>query len=436
MRGDNLCGGVTVMNYKWHRYKVKGIDAETKKVGTLTVTSRDKKSAEKILKKQGLNPPYEFKEIGFAEPTQAQLDYASNLGLVIVQGMNRNDVSALISRKEDDDEPASEELKQFAYIKNIHFSPFIGENALRDILQSELENGDLKAFEKQFPEPVENDDVTEEIVPPVDNFVDGGIYDESYSIDGQNGKVRLNYYSVVIKRGGSKTDLIIPFKDIEDIHVGISKSFFELNYIRFVRAADDKTYYKPSDLPKSESAVTFADNKYLAVCERIKQRLEVLGKKFTPTGNYTNQGSSNTDNSTWHYFKLGLKIGVLLVLGFIILLVMPSHERRNKSENVPPPAPKVEEKVKSSEPEMSTTENIYNSKMAIQRMTGMEVTDFWAMQFGESLTADKTMIMTQGAIELNNDGVKRLFWCHFDAGNKALLRLKIDGELIYTAIGW
>ena len=342
MRGDNHSVGVTVMNYKWHRYKVKGIDAETKKVGTLTVTSRDKKSAEKILKKQGLNPPYEFKEIGFAEPTQAQLDYASNLGLVIVQGMNRNDVSALISRKEDDDEPASEELKQFAYIKNIHFSPFIGENALRDILQSELENGDLKAFEKQFPEPVENDDVTEEIEPPpVNDFVDGGIYDESYSIDGHNGKVRLNYYSVVIKRGNSP-DLIIPFKDIEDIHIGVSKSFFEYHYIRFVRATDDKTYYEPSDLPKSESAVTFADNKYLAVCERIKQRLEVLGKKFTPTGNYTNQGSSNTDKSTWHYFKLGLKIGVLLVLGFIILLVMPSHERRNKSENVTPPAPKVE----------------------------------------------------------------------------------------------
>ena len=63
------------------------------------------------------------------------------------------------------------------------------------------------------------------------------------------------------------------------------------------------------------------------------------------------------EKSTWHYFKLGLKVGVVLVAGFIIFLVMPLHERRNKSENIPQPVPKVEEELKPSEPEMSTTES-------------------------------------------------------------------------------
>lgn len=84
----------------------------------------------------------------------------------------------------------------------------------------------------------------------------------------------------------------------------------------------------------------------------------------------------------------------------------------------------------------STTDNIYASKMAIQQLTGRRITDFWVMEYGEGLTADKTMIMTKGAVELNNDGVKRLFWCHFRANDLTLMRLKIDSQLIFSALGW
>ena len=84
----------------------------------------------------------------------------------------------------------------------------------------------------------------------------------------------------------------------------------------------------------------------------------------------------------------------------------------------------------------STTDNIYASKISIQTLTGRQITDFWVMEYGESLTADKSMIMTKGAVELNNDGVKRLFWCHFNAQNLTLLRLKIDGQVLFSTLGW
>lgn len=84
----------------------------------------------------------------------------------------------------------------------------------------------------------------------------------------------------------------------------------------------------------------------------------------------------------------------------------------------------------------ATTENIYASKVVIQQLTGRKVTDFWATEYGEGLTADKTLIMTKGAVELNNDGIKRLFWCHFRASDRALMRLKIDGTVLFTALGW
>lgn len=82
------------------------------------------------------------------------------------------------------------------------------------------------------------------------------------------------------------------------------------------------------------------------------------------------------------------------------------------------------------------TENIHASKMAIQRITGRQVTDFYSLSYDERLSPDKSVLMTQGAVELNNDGIKRLFWCHFDARNLALLRLKIDSQLLYSVIGW
>lgn len=82
-----------------------------------------------------------------------------------------------------------------------------------------------------------------------------------------------------------------------------------------------------------------------------------------------------------------------------------------------------------------TTENIFATRTAIQRVTGRQITDFYSLSYDERLSPDKTVLMTQGAVELNGDGIKRLFWCHFDARNLTLLRLKIDSQLLYSVIG-
>ena len=79
-----------------------------------------------------------------------------------------------------------------------------------------------------------------------------------------------------------------------------------------------------------------------------------------------------------------------------------------------------------------TTDNIFASRMAIERITGREITDFWAMEFGERLSPDGKFLSTKGAVELNGDGVKRLFWCSFDAKTMQLLRLKIGSQLLYS----
>lgn len=120
-------------------------------------------------------------------------------------------------------------------------------------------------------------------------------------------------------------------------------------------------------------------------------------------------------------------VWVLIIFGGALL----THKTKTTSApTTPAPTPKVEEKIKTTK-----TDNIYASKMAIMRVTGRKVTDFWALDYGEMLSADKKVLMTKGAVELNNDGIRRLFWCSFNAEDLKLLRLKIDSQLLYSVTG-
>ena len=51
------------------------------------------------------------------------------------------------------------------------------------------------------------------------------------------------------------------------------------------------------------------------------------------------------EKSTWHYFKLGLKIGVAGVILIIVLSVLTSHSTKRKRVIQETPTPKVEEKI-------------------------------------------------------------------------------------------
>ena len=352
------------MQYTWHKFKVTGLDTDTGRKSTVTIITRQDKPSEKDLIKQEILPPYKFVEMDFDEPTDAQKNYALNLGIKLIDGMNRQDVSSLISRNEDNDVPASDELKNFAYIKDVYFSPFVGENALWDLLSNLLEGDDLRQFKKQFPEPADDDFDTGIEMPNVTNedlYIDAGIYDESYSIDGQDGKIRLNFFAVIIKRGGKTPDVILLLSKIKDVHIGVSDSIFDLNYIRFVLEGDDTTYYQPSSFPAKgfEYAVRFSNKKYIPIAERIKQRVaELSSNKMTGTGFYT----PNQKPSSNHYFSIGCTGAVILLV--LCFLINSCFGVNDVSEtNAPPPTPKVEESPKnvttSSQPQYDILQQFF-----------------------------------------------------------------------------
>lgn len=83
----------------------------------------------------------------------------------------------------------------------------------------------------------------------------------------------------------------------------------------------------------------------------------------------------------------------------------------------------------------SMADNIFATRQAITRITGRKITDFWAMEYNERISQNGAILMTKGAVELNGDGVKRLFWCHFDVKTMQLLRLKIDSKVLFTLLG-
>ena len=153
---------------------------------------------------------------------------------------------------------------------------------------------------------------------------------KEFEIDGQNGKVSLGTDSVIIKHG--KKELIIPFTEINDIHIGVSKSIFSLSYIRFIRAADDTVYYKPASLPvdKNVTAVTFANNKYLSTAENIKAHISnAINRPFSPTGNY----DLNVDASTDYKARLGC---FLFIFIFAFCILLKACHSDNPPNNPPP----------------------------------------------------------------------------------------------------
>jgi len=80
-----------------------------------------------------------------------------------------------------------------------------------------------------------------------------------------------------------------------------------------------------------------------------------------------------------------------------------------------------------------------HSWWAIERFTGREVTGKYLGEYKEHEPYVKDgilMVETSGFVELGNDGYKRRFWCHFRKNTGDLLRLKIDGDVLYSVLGW
>jgi hypothetical protein len=146
------------------KYIVNGVNPASGRKKTVSVEVLSGTPNDIIEEKSGLLPPYVIDAAEFDNPTEGQLEYAKNIGLIIPNGCNSADVSCLLSRAEDnDDSPyVSESLLRYASLHNIFFSPYIGLYfGYRTIYERLSENEKLKFFSylvycSMFNETVEN----------------------------------------------------------------------------------------------------------------------------------------------------------------------------------------------------------------------------------------------------------------------------------------
>jgi len=97
------------------------------------------------------------------------------------------------------------------------------------------------------------------------------------------------------------------------------------------------------------------------------------------------------------------------------------------TETVTKPAPPKVER-----PEKSFYAESYD---ALRQVTGQRVTETWMLEFNEYIDRQGN-VDTNGFVEFNDDGVKRQFWLMFDNTTRQCLRVKVDSQLLYTAVGW
>lgn len=110
-------------------YKVFGIDESGKKRLRIR-TGVDEAKVIETVEKEGFSAPFEVKIIAYDPPTEKQLEYLHNLGVIVPDGITKDDVSYIIDRVEDYEEDPSPELVALATGLKLGFSAFIGNESL------------------------------------------------------------------------------------------------------------------------------------------------------------------------------------------------------------------------------------------------------------------------------------------------------------------
>ena len=117
---------------------------------------------------------------------------------------------------------------------------------------------------------------------------------------------------------------------------------------------------------------------------------------------------------------------VKIIITGVFTLMIVAGSFVDKPDPSPAPIKQEDKKVDSF---------MSDSKVAIEKVTGLLVTDFYIMNYGEKERPNDS-VDTESFAELNGDGVKRHFWANFDKNTRELRRLKIDGEVLYSTVGW
>jgi len=129
---------------------------------------------------------------------------------------------------------------------------------------------------------------------------------------------------------------------------------------------------------------------------------------------------------------------IFLVSGGVFLIMLLTDMVFGITSPTPKPAPKVETATeKPKPPKVQTPEQSFYAESydALAAKTKLRVTDSWLLEYGERVTPDDN-VDTHGFVEFSDDGIKRQFWLVFDGKTRECLRVKIDGDLIYSVVGW
>ena len=117
------------LNYR--HYNVSCTDEQGKKK-TRQRTGIDEQQAIEKVKADGFLPPYKATVLEYEYPTEKQIDYLKDLGVVIPDGATTIDASCMISRAlgEDSKEGPSPSLVAIALGLKTNFSAFVGASGL------------------------------------------------------------------------------------------------------------------------------------------------------------------------------------------------------------------------------------------------------------------------------------------------------------------
>ena len=120
---------------------VQGINPATGRKNKRTYDAADEADAINKAKAAGLEPPFDVEMLPAREPSEAQMTYAKNLGISIPEGACMVDVSALLTRTENDDvEEAEPAVLQFLAARGWRGSSLIGYNAMLETVNFVVED--------------------------------------------------------------------------------------------------------------------------------------------------------------------------------------------------------------------------------------------------------------------------------------------------------
>lgn len=135
---------------KMNVYKIRGRNRATGRIRTVRKVALASSSQEEVVASCSLYDIQSF-EVDMEPPTEAQLNYAKDLGVAVSDNYSKNDVSCLITRASSDDGrddmiPVDINLAKMLADRDVCLSEFSGEKRALDLLWTQLSEGEKIRF--------------------------------------------------------------------------------------------------------------------------------------------------------------------------------------------------------------------------------------------------------------------------------------------------